>query len=496
MKNLEEVYKDRFRKEQISYKESEVETLWEKIDQNLHPPRRKSLVRIALFIIAILILIYSVVRLSFSDNLSNGVSSKAEAPIVSNTTNRYNELNDPLEKEPKTNESFTVLNVESTVIDKNVADENDHIQKQDKKFRNKIAFPNRKQNILLANELNKANVNRYDIEEHNYSREFKVVDKYNSGSNFVHKESYGITSKVKLSKDNQFIPSHAESLFVEKKGGAVISLLDNYTILPIKKRLLSFNQRPNMNFEFSDYSKSNSTNSTLSFELGLSNSILKSFIGFGGGDENFRNQLMNTEKGIWGSRQELELKLILGSWRFGSGLGMQDSRTQFNYERTLKTTVLKENQLVAIIIDPESLDTIGRQYQDTVVNRTIYRKVVHNNILKQISIPLRVGFQMDKKDFVFGIDVGVSFNWIKSQSGKTLSYFDNIIEYTDGDLQKPFTDFSLSYNLRPFIQYKFSQKIGLNLFSELIYQKHTKNSNSLSRSLWQIGPGIGINYKM
>ena len=230
-------------------------------------------------------------------------------------------------------------------------------------------------------------------------------------------------------------------------------------------------------------------------EVAIYSALQKTAISFSGIDDDYLSQLKNTNTGLWTASQELELKLGINNWSISSGFRLQNMKTRFDYESTILSKVLKNDQLVKIIIDSESMDTIGMVFKDTLVNRSTYRKVVQHNNLRQYSIPLRIGYQVERGGMVLGMEMGLIGNWAVPYKGVNLEDIDTVADYSTESTSMPFKTFTVGYIVKPYVRYNLNSSFGISMFSELQKQNHNTGI-SVDRALTQWGIGLGLHYKL
>lgn len=107
------------------------------------------------------------------------------------------------------------------------------------------------------------------------------------------------------------------------------------------------------------------------------------------------------------------------------------------------------------------------------INGIATRTVDHNNFETTISAPLLLEYFRPFGDFELGFAGGVAWNKVIRQSGKLLNNDNRIVSYGEGaEVALPTSATYLSYQLRPSLSYALSDKLFLQLRTELRYQNY------------------------
>jgi hypothetical protein len=158
-----------------------------------------------------------------------------------------------------------------------------------------------------------------------------------------------------------------------------------------------------------------------------------------------------------------------GKYSLSTGIDFDNIRIKFQTVKETETTVLDENYLTGFSIDPMTGDTIDKVYEAIQRRANKKRSVLHHNTFKLISIPLEIGIQQQKGKFGLGLNLGLSANFFVAQNGKTLNK-DREIQTIEEEL--PFSKFSFSYHLNPFVDYTISKKVSVRISPVVRYQSH------------------------
>ena len=205
-----------------------------------------------------------------------------------------------------------------------------------------------------------------------------------------------------------------------------------------------------------------------------------------------------TENGQLGYNLGLKAAMVLhNKWLFISGLEFQNVSSLFDIVQTTNLQILKEDQIVKFLIDDISGDTIGTVVEDVLLDSMVTRTIVHRNRYQQFSIPLEFGIQKSHRNFIFGFQAGLSFNFITSQSGKTLDPSGEIVSFNSGDTFTPFRAFHLGFRVSPLIGYRVSKRWALTFQPQWAFnpQAGFDNSDIKLRSS-QFNFNVGVQYSI
>lgn len=175
------------------------------------------------------------------------------------------------------------------------------------------------------------------------------------------------------------------------------------------------------------------------------------------------------------------------------GVEYNDLWTKLDINESRKTTQLLMNALVRVIVDSQTLDTI-KIYQDTVVNAQYTKKLVHHNNVKTLSIPLSIGYHHDFNTFELGVNVGIVYNLLLSQSGKRYNEQGDIVSYDNHSPNKPFEKSNYALRFSPVMRYKFNPDLSLTFFPQYQFSNgspYAHTDNQVKSSIWNFNIGIG-----
>lgn len=160
-----------------------------------------------------------------------------------------------------------------------------------------------------------------------------------------------------------------------------------------------------------------------------------------------------------------------------SGLEYVKSKSEFNFNQTKDTIIVNPNSHVGSLTDAFA-----------------ERTVRHHNKIEYLSVPILLSFQKSFGKIGMGMSTGVGLNFIKSQTGKSLNFSNQIAIYptTENDLL-PASKFFLSYHLRPYLNYALDEKISFQLRTDFRFQNFGESDFyqlKYSSTFWGLSAGV------
>lgn len=173
-------------------------------------------------------------------------------------------------------------------------------------------------------------------------------------------------------------------------------------------------------------------------------------------------------KNLFASNQELNdaFKVQLGSnfsLEFGmklnstisvsSGIEYQKSETQFNHVSRFDTLAIYPN------------------FSTTeMINHIATRTVKHKNLTESISIPLSVKIQKPIGRWNLGTSIGLAYNILQSQVGRSLDELQNVVQYPSSENDPlPIMSAYFSYHIKPYVSYHIKPNLQIQLQSDFQY---------------------------
>jgi len=156
-----------------------------------------------------------------------------------------------------------------------------------------------------------------------------------------------------------------------------------------------------------------------------------------------------------------------------TGIEYLNARTEFNY--------IEEWDTLAVVPDYEPLGFIEARAT---------RTVKHNNQQKILSVPLMIGISKDLAAFELGVELGLGFNYLIGQKGKSLNVTGQVEDYNSKiNNIVPYRNFFLSYQVQPYLNCAVNERFALQLQPIFRYQQHG-NSNFYGSSISSFSWGI------
>lgn len=200
-------------------------------------------------------------------------------------------------------------------------------------------------------------------------------------------------------------------------------------------------------------------------------------------DEVRRDLLNNGFQYELGQTYSLELGYRLyNNIYFKSGIEYLQSKSEFNLVQAWDTTIVNPNSPVGQLTDGKAK-----------------RTVLHHNKMKYLSIPLMIAVQksIGNRDLEMGVGVGVGLNFTSKQSGKSINSNNFIALYPSNENDAlPVHNFFLSYQLKPYLNYRIRKNTFIQLRADIRYQSFGDSDfYGLKYSSILMGGGLGIEYK-
>jgi hypothetical protein len=174
-----------------------------------------------------------------------------------------------------------------------------------------------------------------------------------------------------------------------------------------------------------------------------------------------------TEKEQLGWNSSVYLTVLRNDkWRFGSGLSYQQYFSTLDFKQEKEIQVVKKNQLLQVLINKTTGDTLKTRRGDTTVNALSTREVLHHNTFEQWRIPLTIGFQKRSGNWIYGINAGAVLNFTTRQSGKILDNTGEFQLFSNRDAIAPLRKSSIGTHISPFVGYAIAKKWSIECHPE------------------------------
>lgn len=194
---------------------------------------------------------------------------------------------------------------------------------------------------------------------------------------------------------------------------------------------------------------------------------------------------------------------LMGTWisdkglRFSAGLEYAKLRTKFDYSSERDIAYLDEDRLVYYELDIQG-DTINAVYEDTWLTATETRTILHHNEVEILAIPVAVGYEQDFGRIGVGLDVGLSYGFILSQSGRSIDAEGSIADFDMKDgTDTPFKSSLLAYSVSPIFDYLLSDGFSVRLSPQLKFiPKSDSEFHGLEQSATIFRMTGGLTYRL
>jgi hypothetical protein len=139
-----------------------------------------------------------------------------------------------------------------------------------------------------------------------------------------------------------------------------------------------------------------------------------------------------------------------------TGLELLKTHTTFRYTQQWDTVTMRNGQEV---------DAIAT------------RRVQHNNRQTLLSVPLMLEKTFAAGRWEAGLATGLSFNYLAQQTGRSLNALRQVVAYSNEDeTNLPAPNFYLSYQLRPSVNYRLSNRMSIQARVDLRWQRYGKSA--------------------
>lgn len=179
-------------------------------------------------------------------------------------------------------------------------------------------------------------------------------------------------------------------------------------------------------------------------------------------------------------------------WTIGTGFAYNQLWSKFEVTQQKSSTELKQNQLLKVWIDTQTGRVLKELYGDTAITTVTTRTVRHYNRFEQYSIPLHIGYQTHSGKFTYGISSGVALNFVTSQTGKRFDTNGNIITFNASDANTPFKKQSFGFYLGATVGYEWHKHWNIILTPIWQYQQH--RTTEFTTHIHQFNGSIGLRY--
>lgn len=184
----------------------------------------------------------------------------------------------------------------------------------------------------------------------------------------------------------------------------------------------------------------------------------------------------------WGQTFGLMLERELTPhWNIGTGLEYSRYWTKFDYEATYAGQQRLENVLLSYVTNTSG-DTLETTYGDTLVDATIYRRVLHHNLYATLSVPVEVSWNTSHKRWTVGAGFSAVVHIRLDAQGRNLGAEREIIDLPHPDYD-PYPTVGLAGRVRPFVGYSVGARCRLEFAPAFTFQR-MRSVPSANLSSW------------
>lgn len=215
--------------------------------------------------------------------------------------------------------------------------------------------------------------------------------------------------------------------------------------------------------------------------------------------EDYSNLRNTTESSYLGYQGGFSInKISKKGWSFGAGFFYKRFWNKVSFNSTQTDSVLKNNVLVTIIVEPGTTNVLEEIYGSGKVKRTTYRNLIHFNQFDQIQIPLSFGYRSrsESRPLFYGVDYSFSTNiWLK-RKGVVLDEFTQtlLLEDEHNNLINA-NRFNWSTNLSFLIGYEITNSTSIFLRSGIGYSISNWLSPSSNFAAHPVDFGLSLGIK-
>jgi len=188
----------------------------------------------------------------------------------------------------------------------------------------------------------------------------------------------------------------------------------------------------------------------------------------------------------------------------GFGLGLEKQSYKTIYNTTFQNTLIDSSLIfshtdITVVFDSSlnqivtHVDSIYNTMIDTTIESGLNPQQDGTSVANYLTIPLSLGYQYQKGDWILGVNVGIKINYLLNQSG---TYYVNneIIDLTKNN--SIFSKTALQYNISTSFGYSLSENLYIN--STFLYSPYSSNYYKPDYGLRRLNAfqiGLGVNYK-
>lgn len=494
MSNVEKEYRKRFYGKQEKNDNFDKEGLWSAINSEIQPPKKKRRIGAIWLMLGLVIisasLIYRISNKSQTDIISATAISKGMSETKSTPNNLQKELTLPI-SEPNENSQNNINEISSENHHKstNTGITTTLLTNNSKT----VSLPSQKFIMYEPEKMISETENNSKI-TYIYKEEDQIKSIRNSNNKSPDSNPLSIitfTEQLNNQKGINISPQPKNSLAKEP---FAIAMIEQKEIAFDRDKIINKTIHSISHLDYYDNEKLARTNQRNTI-VDLYGGINQTDFSYTLTDSKIESLLNASTTSFIGNTFGAAISHpIFRNTKGAIGIEHQNLWTQTKINIDTRTTTFLDSQLVKVIIDSESLDTIEFVYQDTLVGANYQREIIHHNNIKTISIPFNLGYHYSFNKIEIGINLGLVYSIRYHQNGKAYNNQGVIVSYDNSSLVRPYDKYAFSLRLAPIVRYNFNDHYSAVLSPMYQYSSgshYSETTSSTKTSIWHWTIGIG-----
>jgi len=228
------------------------------------------------------------------------------------------------------------------------------------------------------------------------------------------------------------------------------------------------------------------------FEGGVYGGLNRAFVQFNSTSDTDYSDTRNTsENSFSGTTYGAQIGLLYKGWRVNTGTELNNVWTKLDTKIQSNSNTFIPQALTYVLIDSTG-NVLNQNFQDTTVNTTNTRTIVHHNNFQILSIPLEIGRYRASKQWVYGFSAGTSFNFLSNQTGKILGNDNELLEFNKDTDAVLFQPFSMSLRANAILAYKFSKNTLLSFNPQWSWTQNNLFDNTIKANVHQVNLNLSL----
>ena len=167
-----------------------------------------------------------------------------------------------------------------------------------------------------------------------------------------------------------------------------------------------------------------------------------------------------TEAPLIGNAVGVNIGATYKGWQLHTGIALHTFNTRFDFAESTTRSAELSQILQKVYVD--STGAVQNQiFGDTTVVVTDTRRIEHYNRYRLLEIPLEIGRYRTQGKFMYGINAGIGFNFLTSQTGRTLDAEGEVLDFAKDTAPVLFRKFGISARIGGQFGYRLTEKVWL-----------------------------------